>query len=137
MINKINSENGTGIEGVTFEIYDKDMNVLGVIYTNLDGIATTEDLKDKNGNKIVLYPGTYYFAETAAPSRFYFDTTVKSFTIAKGMEVANVNIENIPFKLPQTGGAISTDQMIVLIVSIISIVGYLFGNYMINRRRFA
>lgn len=137
VINKTNSENGTAIEGVTFEIYDENKNVLGSIYTDMDGVATTDNLKDKDGNVIPLYAGTYYYAETAAPTRFYFDNTLHSFTISKGNEVVNVNIENTPFKLPQTGGFIGTDAMIVMIVSIVSILGYIFGNIIINRRRFA
>lgn len=137
VITKTNSENGTAIEGVTFEIYDSNKNVIGSIYTDANGIATTENLKDKNGNVVTLYAGTYYYAETAAPTRFYFDNTLQSFTIAKGNETININVENIPFKIPQTGGFMGTDTMIVTIVSIVSIAGYIFGNIMINRRRFA
>ena len=137
VINKTNSENGTGIEGVTFEIYDANKNVLGSIYTDANGVATTENLKDKNGNVITLYAGTYYYAETAAPTRFYFETDQHSFTIAKGNETVTVNVQNIPFKIPQTGGVMGTDTMIITIVSIVSIAGYIFGNIMINRRRFA
>lgn len=137
VINKTNSENGTGIEGVTFEIYDANKNVLGSIYTDANGVATTENLKDKDGNVITLYAGTYYYAETAAPTRFYFETDQHSFTIAKGNETVTVNVQNIPFKIPQTGGFMGTDTMIITIVSIVSIAGYIFGNIMINRRRFA
>lgn len=136
IINKINSENGTPIEGVTFKVYDSNKNALGLITTNLDGIATTDDLKDANGNVIPLYSGTYYYAEISAPSRFFFDDTMHPFAIAKGAETVTVNVENTPFKLPQTGGFLSTDATIILIVSIVSIAGYIFGNIMINRRRF-
>ena len=136
VITKTNSENGTAIEGVTFEIYDSNKNPIGIIYTDLDGIATTENLRDKEGNVIPLYAGTYYFAEIAAPTRFFFDTTMKQFNIVKGNETVNVSVENTPFKLPQTGGFISTDATIVLIVSIVSITGYVVGNILINRRRF-
>ena len=136
VITKINSENGTAIEGVVFKIYDANKNELGTISTDLDGIATTENLRDKNGNVIPLYVGTYYYAEISAPPRFFFDSTIKEFKIIKGAENVSVTIENTPYRLPQTGGFISTDGMIILIVSIVSIAGYISGNIIINRRRF-
>lgn len=136
VITKTNSENGTAIEGVTFAIYDSNKNQIGTISTDLDGIATTENLKDKDGNVIPLYVGTYYYAEVSAPSRFFFDSSMKSFAIIKGLETVNVTVENTPYRLPQTGGFISTDGMIILIVSIVSIAGYITGNLIINRRRF-
>ena len=58
------------------------------------------------------------------------------FKIVKGAENVNINVENTPFKLPQTGGFLSTDAIIVLIVSVVSIAGYVIGNILINRRRF-
>lgn len=136
IINKTNSENGTGIEGVVFEIYDANQTKIGSIVTDLEGIATTESLKDKDGNQIVLYTGKYYYAEVAAPDRFYFDTDMHEFNIVKGAENVTLNIENIPFKIPQTGGVIGTDALIVVIVSIVSIAGYVVGNILINKRHF-
>ena len=134
---KTNSENGTAIQGVVFEILDSDKNVIGSISTDLDGVATTDNLVDKDGKKIILYVGTYYYREVSAPTRFHFDTTEHEFIVAKGKEVADVKIENTPFKLPQTGGFISTDGIIIIIVSVVSILGYVIINIIVNKKRFS
>ena len=134
---KTNSENGTAIQGVVFEILDSDKNVIGNISTDLDGVATTDNLVDKDGKKIILYVGTYYYREVSAPTRFHFDTTEHEFTVAKGKEVTDIKVENTPFKLPQTGGFISTDGIIIIIVSVVSILGYVIINIIVNKKRFS
>ena len=115
----------------------KDVVMEGGISTDLDGVATTDNLVDKDGKKIILYVGTYYYREVSAPTRFHFDTTEHEFIVAKGKEVADVKIENTPFKLPQTGGFISTDGIIIIIVSVVSILGYVIINIIVNKKRFS
>ena len=57
---------GALLEGATFEVYDKDLNVVDTITTDSKGLATTKPLP----------LGTYGIKETAAPEHYLLDGIV-------------------------------------------------------------
>lgn len=73
------------IEGVTFEIYDEDKDLIDTIVTNSKGITnTTKDLQI----------GTYYYREVSAPANVEIDNEYKKFTVKKANEVIDITVKN-------------------------------------------
>ena len=104
----------TPIEGVTFEILDENKNVVDTIVTNKDGIAEKQD----------LIVGKYYYREISAPDKYIVDSKEKSFTLGENGEIFEATVYNEAKTLPVTGGSLSLDMLIVLMVAGFSIVGF-------------
>ena len=112
----IKLEKGTKapIEGVTFEILDENKNVVDTIVTNKDGIAEKQD----------LIVGKYYYREISAPDKYIVDSKEKSFKLSDNGEIFEATVYNEAKTLPVTGGSLSLDMLIVLMVAGFSIVGF-------------
>jgi TQXA domain-containing protein len=104
----------TPIEGVTFEILDENKNVVDTIVTNKDGIAEKQD----------LIVGKYYYREISAPDKYIVDSKEKSFKLTDNGEIFEATVYNEAKTLPVTGGSLSLDMLIVLMVVGFSIVGF-------------
>ena len=111
---KLDKTTKTPIEGVTFEVLDANKNVIDTIVTDKDGIARSKDL--------VL--GKYYYREVSAPDKYIVDSKEKSFTLGENGEIFEATVYNEAKTLPVTGGSLSLDMLIVLIVAGLSVAGF-------------
>ncbi len=111
-------EDGTtkALAGAKFAIIDKDKNVIEELVTDENGYAQSKEL---------IY-GTYYFKEIEAPSGYIIDTTEYEFTIENDGDLVEPIVYNVKARLPKTGGLLSDNMIIVLIVSLVSVIGYGF-----------
>ena len=111
---KLDKTTKAPIEGVTFEVLDANKNVIDTIVTDKDGIARSKDL--------VL--GKYYYREVSAPDKYIVDSKEKSFTLGENGEIFEATVYNEAKTLPVTGGSLSLDMLIVLIVAGLSVAGF-------------
>ena len=111
---KLEKGTKTPIEGVTFEILDENKNVVDTIVTNKDGIAEKQD----------LIVGKYYYREISAPDKYIVDSKEKSFKLSDNGEIFEATVYNEAKTLPVTGGSLSLDMLIVLIVAGLSVAGF-------------
>ena len=111
---KLDKTTKAPIEGVTFEVLDANKNVIDTIVTDKDGIARSKDL--------VL--GKYYYREVSAPDKYIVDSKEKSFKLTDNGEIFEATVYNEAKTLPVTGGSLSLDMLIVLMVAGLSIVGF-------------
>ena len=111
---KLEKGTKTPIEGVTFEILDENKNVVDTIVTNKDSIAEKQD----------LIVGKYYYREISAPDKYIVDNKEKSFKLSDNGEIFEATVYNEAKTLPVTGGSLSLDMLIVLMVAGFSIVGF-------------
>ena len=111
---KLEKGTKTPIEGVTFEILDENKNVVDTIVTNKDGIAEKQD----------LIVGKYYYREISAPDKYIVDSKEKSFKLTDNGEIFEATVYNEAKTLPVTGGSLSLDMLIVLMVAGLSVVGF-------------
>ena len=115
IIKKVDLDNHKKLlKGAEIEILDENKNVIKKLVTDENGQVKLGDLK----------VGKYYYRETKAPEGYVLDSKVYEFKISKEAEVENIVFKNELKKLPQTGGFFSTNLIIVLIVSAVSITGY-------------
>ena len=83
---KIDEDTKEKIEGVTFEVYNSNKEVIGKITTGKDGKAV---LKIDN-----MANGTYYYKEISAPDGYIVDSTMKEFKITEENKIAKVTVTN-------------------------------------------
>lgn len=121
---KLEKGTKTPIEGVTFEILDENKNVVDTIVTNKDGIAEKQD----------LIVGKYYYREISAPDKYIVDSKEKSFKLSDNGEIFEATVYNESKTLPVTGGSLSLDMLIVLMVAGFSIVGFTTMKVMKKRK---
>ena len=121
---KLDEESKLPIEGVTFEIFDENKNLVGTLNTNKDGIAEIKDL--------VL--GKYYYKEVSAPDKYIVNNKLKSFKLEQNEEIFETTVYNTPKHLPVTGGSLSLDMLIVLIVTGVTIAGFTVMKVMRSRK---
>ena len=81
-------ENNKPLEGVTFNIYDKDKNLIDTIVTDKDGIAYSKDLEK----------GAYYYQEISAPEGIVVDNTMYEFEIVEDGQNVIKNMINYYIK---------------------------------------
>ncbi len=113
-IYKTDSKTKAPLKGVEFEVYDELGNVIKTLTTNDDGYAFIGDLAK----------GKYYFKETKALDGYIKNDTTYEFNISRDLQLVTKNITNEKQTLPVTGGFISTNMLIVIIVSVVVIAGY-------------
>ena len=81
-----------------------------------------------------LKVGTYYYREVEAPNGYIMDTKEYEFKITSRDQVINKTVYNEKEELPVTGGFISTDILIIIAVTIISIIGYSIYNVLRTKK---
>lgn len=78
-------QNDNPIEGVTFEIYNDDKELIDTIVTDKNGIATGH-------NDLVL--GTYYYKEVSAPDNVEINSEEKSFELKTEGQIVELSLQN-------------------------------------------
>ena len=111
---KLDKTTKAPIEGVTFEVLDANKNVIDTIVTDKDGVARSKD----------LLLGKYYYREISAPDKYIVDNKEKSFTLGENGEIFEATVYNEAKTLPVTGGSLSLDMLIVLMVAGLSVTGF-------------
>jgi len=104
----------TPLAGAEFDIMDKDGKVIETIVSDENGICESSKL---------TY-GTYYFKEVKAPNGYIKDDNTYEFNIKINNETIEAVVYNVKERLPQTGGLLSADLMIIMAVAVVSIAGY-------------
>ena len=112
---KLDKDTKAPIEGVTFEVLNEEKQVLETIVTNKDGIAETT---------VPMTLGKYYYREISAPDKYIVDNKLKSFKLENNGEIFEATVYNSSKQLPVTGGNVSLNMLIVLIVTGLTVVGY-------------
>lgn len=116
-INKISSKDKKPIKGVTFEVRDKDGNVLQTLITDKNGYAETEllDICTYNEDGSFGEDIHYFVVETKAAEGYILDSTPHEVVLqydeeAPEVVVYQLQLKNKPStpKLPQTGGNFKT-----------------------------
>lgn len=121
---KIDKETRQPIEGVTFQVLDENKQVIETLVTDKDGIATSKQM--------IL--GKYYYKEISAPDKYIVDSKEYSFKLDKNAEIVEKTVTNESHKLPVTGGFISLNTLIIIIVSVVAIAGFVIVKIRMNRR---
>ena len=82
------------LEGVKFEIYDKDQNLVDTVVTDKEGIATSKELPIDNIYTIkeVETADNYYLSNKTYEVQFTDDKEVKTINITNEHEKGNVDI---------------------------------------------
>ena len=111
---KLEENTNKPLANAKFNIYDNNNNLVDTIVTDIDGIAISKKL---------IY-GSYYYKEVEAPEGYILDTTVYEFKIKQQRQESAV-VYNKKIEIPVTGGILSMDAQIIILVSTISIFGYL------------
>ena len=104
----------TPLAGAEFDIMDKDGKVIETIVSDENGVCESSKL---------MY-GTYYFKEVKAPNGYIKDDNTYQFNIKINNETIEAVVYNVKERLPQTGGLLSADLMIIMAVAVVSIAGY-------------
>lgn len=109
LIHKTDSATGKGIEGVVFEVRDRDGNVIETLVTDSDGNAASKPLpiavfKDGEYKEDIIY----YVVETEAPEGYIIDKSPHEVRFRyEGKAPATVeymlNVKNS--RMPKTGGS--------------------------------
>ena len=68
--------------------------------------------------------GKYYYREISAPDKYIVDNKLKSFKLEKNGEIFEATVYNSSKELPVTGGNVSLNMLIVLIVTGLTVAGY-------------
>lgn len=105
----------TPLAGAKFEITNEAGEVVDTIVSDENGVALSKKLPY----------GTYYFKEIEAPDGFIKDDNTYTFKV-ENEDIIETVIYNTEERLPQTGGLLSSDMTIVLIVALVSVCGYGF-----------
>ena len=103
----------TPLAGAVFEITDENGEVVDTITSDEEGIALSKKLPY----------GTYYFKEIEAPDGYIKDENTYQFKV-ENEDIIETVVYNTEEELPVTGGLISSNMTIVLMVALVSVVGY-------------
>ncbi len=123
IITKLDKDTKAPIANVTFQILNENKEVINTIVTDKDGIARIGDLQK----------GKYFFKEVDTPDEYIMQTGEVAFEVNRDVQTIEKTVLNEHKKLPQTGGFISTNVLIVIIVATVSIAGYVI--YMIVKNK--
>ena len=124
-IYKLAENTNKPLANAEFKIYDEARQEIATLITDEEGIATIDNL---------VY-GTYYFKETKAPNGYKLDNTEYKLEITSEKEVVAVAY-NVKDELPKTGSSMSSDTQIILLVAVISILGYTAVTALRKREQF-
>ena len=99
-----NIKQGDPLEGVKFEIYDRQNNLVDTVTTNNEGIAYTKNLEK----------GIYNIKEIETNEMFLLDERIQTVRITKNNEITTINIRNKPAtpdeEIKKTGPDIATQN---------------------------
>ena len=121
-ITKLVDGTNEALKDVKFAILDEDRNVIETIVTDENGVATTSRLQY----------GTYYFKEIEAPDGYIMDNNEYKFDIINDCDLIQAVVYNQKKTLPVTGGFISSDIIIIIIVTLGCTVFYILLKMLIS-----
>lgn len=117
--------NGAPIAGVKFQLLNGLREQVAILTTDENGEAYIDNLET----------GLYFYKEIEAPDEYMKDSNEYNFKIGKNDVVIQKNITNDVKKLPVTGGVISTNVLIVIIVTIVSVTGFVIINIIVQKHK--
>ncbi len=113
---KIDKDSKAAIPNAKFNIIDKATNeIVDAILTDENGVARTK----------ALPTGEYMYQEVEIPDEYIIDTKTYDLKIKKNNEMIEKKVSNEHKKLPVTGGFLSTNGIIIVIVVSVSVIGYI------------
>ena len=113
-ITKLVEGTGSPLANVKFAILNENREVIETIVTNEEGIADTSNLPY----------GTYYYKEVEAPEGYIMDSKEHKFNIVENNVLLDAVVYNKKEELPKTGGLLSEDAQIIMLVSVFAIFAY-------------
>lgn len=87
-LHKIDAENGQGIEGIQFGVFDSNNKQIDTLTTDVNGVAYSRDLR----------MGKYTVKELGTKPEYLLNTKVFDVTLTDHKEVVKVDVTNIPVK---------------------------------------
>lgn len=122
---KIDKDSKVAIANAKFNIIDKTNNdIVDAVVTDENGVARTK----------ALPTGEYYYQEVEVPDEYIIDTNTYEVKIKKNNQMVEEKVSNEHKKLPVTGGFLSTDVTIVLIVASTSVIAYVIYKIIKSRK---
>ena len=118
-------DNKIPIPNAKFNVIDKSTNdIVDAIITDENGVARTK----------ALPTGEYMYQEVEVPDDYILESKSFDIKIKKNNETVEKKVTNEHKKLPVTGGFLSTNGIIIVIVSAVGIIGYLLFKIIKNRK---
>lgn len=87
-LHKTDAENGQGIEGIQFGVFDSNNKQIDTLTTDVNGVAYSRDLR----------MGKYTVKELGTKPEYLINTKVFDVTLTDHKEVVKVDVTNIPVK---------------------------------------
>lgn len=87
-LHKTDAENGQGIEGIQFGVFDSNNKQIDTLTTDVNGVAYSRDLR----------MGKYTVKELGTKPEYLLNTKVFGVTLTDHKEVVKVDVTNIPVK---------------------------------------
>lgn len=109
-------DNRIPIPNAKFNVIDKTNNdIVDAVVTDENGVARTK----------ALPTGEYMFQEVEVPDDYILESKSFDIKIKKNNETVEKKVTNEHKKLPVTGGFLSTNGIIVLVVTTVGVIGYI------------
>lgn len=122
---KIDKDSKVAIANAKFNVIDKTNNdIVDAIVTDENGVARTK----------ALPTGEYMYQEVEVPDDYIIDDKTYDVKIKKNNEMVEKKVSNEHKKLPVTGGFLSTDILIIVIVTSGSIIAYIIYKIIKNKK---
>lgn len=121
---KLDKETNAVLAGAKFDIINSEGRVVDTIVTDSNGIAISK----------ALPLGNYTYHEVEAPNGYIKEDTTYEFGIQDHEQVIEMTVYNQKDRIPVTGGMLSNDIMIILIITMVSIFGYIVMNTLANAK---
>lgn len=122
---KIDKDSKVAIANAKFNVIDKSNNdIVDAIVTDENGVARTK----------ALPTGEYIYQEVEVPDDYIIDSKTYDVKIKKNNEMVEKKVSNEHKKLPVTGGFLSTDALIVVIVTAGSVITYILYKIIKNKK---
>lgn len=112
---KVGDVSDEPLQGVKFELYDSEGNLIGTLVTGADGKANCSNLK----------VGAYTLKEVETVEGYRMSTEFIDFEISEANLEVSLKVVNMKDRLVQTGDFFSTDMLIVINVSVICTVVFI------------
>lgn len=121
---KIDKDSKVAISNAKFNVIDKSNNdIVDAIVTDENGVARTK----------ALPTGEYLYQEVEVPDDYIIDSKTYDIKIKKNNQTVEKKVSNEHKKLPVTGGFLSTDALIVIIVTAGSVIAYIIYKIIKNK----
>lgn len=121
---KIDKDSKVAIANAKFNVIDKSNNdIVDAIVTDENGVARTK----------ALPTGEYIYQEVEVPDEYIIDNKTYDVKIKKNNDMVEKKVSNEHKKLPVTGGFLSTDALIVIIVTAGSTIAYILYKIIKNK----